>query len=663
MFDKALIANRGEIACRIARTMRRMGVASVAVYSQADEDAMHVKVADEAFCIGAASARDSYLCIERILEAARRSGAGAIHPGYGFLSENADFAERCVGAGLVFIGPPASAMRLMGSKAHAKDLMTRLGVPVLPGYQGVAQDDETLDAAAAKIGFPVVVKASAGGGGRGMRVVFDRADMAGALASARREALGAFGDSRLLIEKYLVGTRHVEIQLFADACGGVVAFPPRDCSMQRNHQKVVEETPAHGLDPELAATMRAAATKAARASNYGGAGTVEFLVQGRDCYFLEMNARLQVEHTVTEMISGLDLVEWQLRVAAGEPLPLTQEELKTRGWAIEARICAENPDEGFTPSTGRIVHLHLPERSGEIRIDSGVREGDRISSHYDPLLAKLVVFGEDRKAALRKLQKALGDCQLVGVATNLDFLRALAATPGFVAGEYDTRFVGDFRPPAHKLQRDDERVLFAAAAAAWLKETRCARKVGAPLSPWDLADGWRLYDRVGCPIAFQYGSETFCGAIRPFAGDFFEIERQTARSRVKASWSDKHLTLLMDGARRDATVIPWRKGFVVILAGRNHYLERLDPLAPVVREPAGPASIIAPLPARVIRVHVRSGDQVTKGETLLLLEAMKMEIAVTAPGEGEIESVFCKEGDSVREGADLVRLAERRDVA
>jgi 3-methylcrotonyl-CoA carboxylase alpha subunit len=655
MFRKLLIANRGEIACRIARTARAMGIASVAVYSDIDETALHVSVADEAILIGPAPARQSYLSMERILDAARRCGADAIHPGYGFLSENADFAERCAQEGFVFVGPSARAMRAMGSKAEAKKLMAAVGVPILPGYHGEAQDLATLAKAAAAIGFPVLVKAAAGGGGRGMRIVSEPQELARAVESAQREARGAFGDDRLLIEKYLSCPRHVEIQIFADAAGNVVTFRERDCSLQRKHQKIIEETPAPGLAPELGLAMRAAATKAARVSDYVGAGTVEFLVRDGAYFFLEMNTRLQVEHPVTEMISGVDLVEWQLRVAAGDSLPLKQDDIRDRGCAIEARICAENPAEGFLPAIGVIDHLRLPQVDAHLRIDSGVREGDRISSHYDSLLAKLIVWGENRDEAVLKLEKALDSCELVGVATNLDFLRALSRSPRFAAGEYDTGFIAAFQSAEPAAASQDERFLFCAAAAAWFDDIV---RTTAEDSPWSVTDAWRLYGRSSSPVSFLWEGRTLSALLRPLADSAFQLETPSETIDVRASRDRDRTALFVNGVRREVTIVRRQNGYVIIRDGRNYHFERLDPLMPATTHRPRDETLVAPLPARVMRIFVKAGDRVEKGEPLIMLEAMKMEITVAAPRDGEIEKVSCEEGEAVPEGVDLVRLAE-----
>ncbi len=503
MFEKILIANRGEIACRIVRSCRRLGIRTVAVYSEADRGARHVELSDEAHLLGPAPARDSYLKAERIIEIARRAGAEAIHPGYGFLAENAGFAEACEAGGLVFIGPPAAAIRAMGSKSAAKAIMERAGVPLVPGYHGEDQDPARLADAAQAIGWPVLIKASAGGGGKGMRVVEGPQGFAAALAAARREASSAFGDDRMLVEKYLTRPRHIEIQVFGDRHGNLVQLFERDCSIQRRHQKIVEEAPAPGLTEAGRAAIGEAAVAAARAIGYQNAGTVEFIVaDGGDndrFYFMEMNTRLQVEHPVTEMITGQDLVEWQLRVAAGEPLPCRQDELAIRGHAIEVRIYAEDPARDFLPATGRLRHLATPAESAHVRLESGVRAGDEVGIHYDPMLAKLIVWDEDRTSALRRLRSALEDCQVEGVTTNLELLGAIAAHPAFAAGELDTGFIerhraelfsppGPAPDPVLAIGALSELLRVQAEAAA-----QAARSLD-PHSPWHQASGWRLND-------------------------------------------------------------------------------------------------------------------------------------------------------------------------
>lgn len=663
MFHKALIANRGEIACRIIRTARRMGIETIAVYSEADRDALHVRRADEAFAIGSAPASESYLSIDKLLEVARRSGAEAVHPGYGFLSESAEFAERCRRAGLVFIGPSPEAMRAVGGKAGAKTLMARIGVPTLPGFHGKAQDVRTFLDAAAQIGFPVVIKASAGGGGRGMRVVRSADELPPAMESARREALLAFGDGRLLIEKYLERPRHVEVQLVADSVGNVATFLERDCSLQRHHQKLIEETPGPKLAPELRRALRAAASEIARAAGYTGAGTVEFLVKDESFYFLEVNARLQVEHPVTEMISGVDLVEWQFRVAAGERLPASQDELRMQGSAIEARVCAEDPAADFRPSSGLIAHLSFPRESESVRIETGVQTGDRISPYYDSLLAKLVVWDEDRAAAVRKMQAALEEVELVGVASNLDFLRALVRGARFISGESDTGLVDTVRKSPLAPDEATERWLLAAAVAAWRREAaEQARVMGAaqgePWSPWAEPDAFRLAGVYETGLSFRHGEKTLTCRFGLCNGRDFWIETSCGRSVVSATFDAHRLALSLDKARRTFSIIRQPAGYVVIDRGRNYLFEWIDPLAPVAPPADREKSFVAPLPARVTRIFVKGGERVMKGAPILMLEAMKMEIPINAPDDGVIEEVLCNEGQSVQEGDKLVAMAE-----
>jgi 3-methylcrotonyl-CoA carboxylase alpha subunit len=669
MFERLLVANRGEIACRVIRTAKSLGITAIAVYSRADADAPHVELADEALLIGPAPGRESYLSIDKIVEIARRSGAQAVHPGYGFLSENAQFAERCGQAGLIFVGPPASAMRLMGSKASAKELMERAGVPVVPGYHGEATDVATLSEAAARIGFPVLIKASSGGGGRGMRVVREAEALPEAILSARREAQASFGDDRLLIEKYLSRPRHVEIQIFADAHGDCVSFLERDCSMQRRHQKILEETPAPGLSPELRRAMRQAAVAAARAVGYIGAGTVEFLVQNESFYFLEMNTRLQVEHPVTEMITRQDLVEWQLRVASGERLPLTEDELRMRGCAMEARICAEDPARDFMPSVGEIAHLRLPRESEAVRVDTGVRRGDRVTHYYDSLLAKLIVWGVDRMEALRRLRAALETFEIVGVSTNLDLLRALVADPKFRRGEYDTGFV---EAEAARLTMaatptpDEEAIILAAGAAAWLADQRgrdeaSAAERGDPWSPWAMGDGWRIDGTGHYDIELDVNAQRLRARIQPLAAGGFRLDTAAISADVEAKEHDGRMRLRVDGEAREVGLV--RRGehgeeLVVILSGRNYALTPVDPLKPPARTADLEPQLRAPLPARVTRIFVTQGEKVKKGAPLINLEVMKMEVALTAPRDGQIESIFCAEGDWMAEGAKLAALVE-----
>ncbi len=666
MFERLLIANRGEIACRVIRTAKRLGIATVAVYSEADVAALHVDLADEAWLIGPAPARESYLSIDKIIEIARRSGAQAVHPGYGFLSENAQFSESCAQAGLIFVGPPASAMRLMGSKASAKALMERAGVPVAPGYHGEATDVATLSEAAERIGFPVLIKASSGGGGRGMRVAREAGALPDAIAGAKREARASFGDDRLLIEKYLSRPRHIEIQIFADAHGGCLSFLERDCSMQRRHQKILEETPAPGLSPEPRRAMRQAAVAAARAVGYIGAGTVEFLVQNESFYFLEMNTRLQVEHPITEMIARQDLVEWQLQVASGERLPLTQDELQMRGCAMEARICAEDPARDFMPSVGEIAHLRPPRESEPVRVDTGVRNGDRVTHYYDSLLAKLIVCGADRAEALRRLRAALETFEIVGVSTNLDLLRALVADPKFQRGEYATGFVEAETARltvAPTPTRDEEAIILAAAAGAWLADQRrrdeaSAAERGDPWSPWATGDGWRIDGTGHADIEFDLNARRLRARIHPLPGGGFRLETPSFSADVEAGEHDGRMRLRVDGAAREVGLVRRGEEIVVILSGRNYALTPVNPLTPPARTADLDQQLRAPLPARVTRIFVAQGEKVKKGAPLINLEVMKMEVALTAPRDGQIESILCAEGEWMAEGAKLAALVE-----
>jgi 3-methylcrotonyl-CoA carboxylase alpha subunit len=655
MFGKLLIANRGEIACRIIRTARRLGLRTVAVYSEADVCALHVELADEAIALGPALARESYLDMEKVIAAARKAGAEAVHPGYGFLSENAEFAERLAQEGLVFVGPPAAAIRAMGSKGEAKALMERSGVPVVPGYHGADQADATLAAAAKRIGFPVLLKASAGGGGKGMRRVDRPEDLPEALAGARREAKAAFGDDRMLVEKYLVAPRHVELQVFADSHGQVLHLFDRDCSIQRRHQKVIEEAPSPGLEPALREKMGQAAVAAARAVGYVGAGTVEFILdRGGAFYFMEMNTRLQVEHPATEMITGLDLVEWQLRVAAGEPLPVGQSELKSRGHAIEARLYAEDPARGFLPSTGRLLHFRVPQTGEHLRLDTGVREGDEISIHYDPMLGKLIAWDRDREAACRRLHQALGGVEIVGLANNVSFLAAIVGHPAFIAAEIDTGFIERHKeslmPPARAASREA-----LAAAALWLVAEE-HRHAGAGHSPWQAGDGWRLNLEARRAFRFEDGGGERGVLLRyGHAGmtlDFGDGEL------AASSWpvGEGRIRIELDGQRFDATVVRQSRSLQVFLVGEASLLTLADPLAAAeaIETPSG--SLTAPMPGRIVQLRVTKGDRVKRGETLLVLEAMKMEHSLLAPSDGLIESVAFAAGDLVEEGVELLVL-------
>ena len=659
MFDKILIANRGEIACRVIRTAKRLGVGTVAVYSEADARAKHVGMADEAILIGPPPARESYLSIERIVDAAKRSGAEAIHPGYGFLSENANFAEACLRAGSAFIGPPASAIRAMGSKAAAKALMEASGVQLVPGYHGDAQDEATLQAAAEVVGYPVLIKSSAGGGGRGMRIVEKPRELAAAIESAKREALSSFGDSRLLIEKYLMRPRHIEVQIFADSHGNAVSLFERDCSIQRRHQKVIEEAPAPGMDPQRRAAMGEAAVKAAGAVGYVGAGTVEFIAQDGEFFFMEMNTRLQVEHPVTEMITGLDLVEWQLRVACGEPLPLRQDQLEIRGCAIEARICAEDPSRDFLPSTGALAHLREPPESPSIRVDSGVLERDEVTPNYDSMLAKLIVWGENRDQAVRRLARALAQYEVVGVHTNIELLSRIAAHADFARGDLDTGFIARRHDELLQSSASRDEVSIAAVAAAYLDGLAILRRGEADCSrdrwsPWNALDSWRSNDSGSIALDWELGGEHIAIRIESNGSDRFNLRWNDAVHRVAWRRDGRRFHVAIDGQTHSVSVVRIGDDFTIIRNGRNDVFRLFDPLAPPGADAGGTDRVIAPIPARVTRVLVAQGDHVKKGAPLVMLEAMKMELTLNAPYDGIVSAVKAQVGEMITEGAELV---------
>jgi 3-methylcrotonyl-CoA carboxylase alpha subunit len=659
MFDRVLIANRGEIACRIIRTCRRLGVVSVAVYSDADANSLHVRLADQAIHIGGSRAQDSYLAIDHILAAAKKSNASAIHPGYGFLSENATFAEACAQAGLVFIGPSAEAIRAMGSKSTAKSLMEAAGVPLTPGYHGDRQETEFLHAQADRIGYPVLIKASAGGGGKGMRRVDASDDFLAALASCRREALAAFSDDRVLIERYIVQPRHIEVQIFGDGFGNLVSLFERDCSVQRRHQKVLEEAPAPGMSEEHRAAMSKAACDAARAVGYVGAGTVEFIVeQSGSFHFMEMNTRLQVEHPVTEMVTGLHLVEWQLRVAAGEPLPLAQDQLGLRGHAIEARIYAEDPAHDFLPSTGRLVHVRTPAESAHVRIDTGVAQGDAITSFYDPMIAKLIVWDETRELALSRMTYALSEYQIVGVTTNIAFLQRLVSSPSFCDAVLDTSLI---EREKDWLQAADSSVpaefgLLAALAVLLRERREELESQRESYSPWKLRDGWRMASSLQRELVFLQGDMRW--PIR------VEYSTVAYRMRVGEQWfsvsgeleASGALVATIEGNRVHAEVVEDRGSYHVFFATCRHVYMLLDPLAFDLKENAEESSLLAPMPGRVVALAVGPGERVQRGDALLVLEAMKMEYTIRAPAAGRVESFLYAAGDQVAEGVQLLHF-------
>jgi len=648
MFSKILIANRGEIACRVIRTARALGIATVAVYSEADADALHVAMADEAYEIGPAASRESYLRGDKIIAVALRSGAEAVHPGYGFLSENAEFAEACVAAGLVFIGPPASAIRAMGGKSEAKALMETAGVPLVPGYHGAGQGEKMLAEEAGRIGYPVLIKASAGGGGKGMRVVESAAEFAAQLAGAKREAKASFGNDRVLIEKYFTGPRHVEIQVFADGHGNCVYLFERDCSIQRRHQKVVEEAPAPGMTEELRRRMGQAAVNAALAVGYVGAGTVEFLLDAdQKFYFMEMNTRLQVEHPVTEFVTGLDLVEWQLRVAAGERLPKLQNEIALHGHAIEMRIYAEDADQNFMPSSGMLTHLRFPEAGPHVRVDTGVREGTRISVHYDPMIAKLIVWDEDRAGAVRRLRGALASTEIAGLANNVDFLSAIAALPAFAAAELDTGFLGRHHAALHAAVPVTAETLALAVLGVLLERRGAVRDA----SPWADMRGWRLNEDAEDTLHFSAGETDF---LVPFVyrGDGFEFLLPGGAVSASGTLEGGRLSALVGGARLKAGYARADDKISVFTGGWAVRLVLVEAL-PVDANEEIAGGVTAPMPGTVTAILVAEGA-VTKGQALMVMEAMKMEFTLSAPSDGVVTAVNYAVGALVDEGAALV---------
>jgi 3-methylcrotonyl-CoA carboxylase alpha subunit len=667
VFRKILIANRGEIACRVIATARRWGISTVAVYSEADAGARHTRLADEAWPIGPAPARESYLAVEKILDVARRSGTEAIHPGYGFLSENADFAAACAKAGVVFIGPPPGAIRAMGSKAEAKALMERSGVPLVPGYHGAAQDIAVLADAAAAIGYPVLVKASAGGGGKGMRIVETAADFPTAVEGAKREALASFGDDRVLVEKYLTRPRHIEIQIFADTHGNIVSLFERDCSIQRRHQKVLEEAPAPGMDPTRRKAMGEAAVAAARAVGYVGAGTVEFIAEDDAFYFMEMNTRLQVEHPVTEMTTGLDLVEWQLRVAAGETLPLCEGQFDLSGHAIEARVYAEDPARDFMPAVGQLVHLRQPrEVPGRVRVDTGVVQGDRITPNYDPMIAKLIVWGEDRASAVQRLAAALSEYEVVGVTTNLGLLRAIAAHPAYAAAELDTGFIARHAAaltPAAPAEAETDAAVFAAAALTVVADQRAAiqaqaQLTGDPWSPWTSVDAWRMNGEGYQDLQFSRDDGT-PAVLRTFPQADGSLRIDLPGNAVHAALAGDAAgpILKIDGVSQRLRVVRRGDELTVILSGRNYVLRHVDALAPPRTETAGSERVTAPIPGRITRLLVQPGDVVEKNAPLVVIEAMKMELTLRAPFAGKVAQIRGAVNDMVEEGTEVVMFA------
>jgi 3-methylcrotonyl-CoA carboxylase alpha subunit len=690
MFKKILIANRGEIACRVAATAKRLGVQTVAVYSDADAHAKHVAACDEAVHIGGSAPKDSYLQWQRIIAAAQATGAQAIHPGYGFLSENEDFAQACADAGLVFVGPPASSIRAMGLKAESKQLMEKAGVPLVPGYHGANQDAALLQAEADRIGYPVLIKASAGGGGKGMRAVEKPEDFADALASCKREAINSFGDDAVLIEKYVQRPRHIEIQVFADTQGQCVYLHERDCSVQRRHQKVLEEAPAPGMSEHLRRQMGEAAVAAAQAVGYVGAGTVEFIVEGLDggmdavpaagppqggaapsggsdprerrsvgahFYFMEMNTRLQVEHPVTEAITGLDLVEWQLRVAAGQPLPMSQDQIPMRGHAIEARICAENPDKQFLPATGVLQVYTKPVATsfavGPVRIDDGVRQGDAISPFYDSMVAKLIVHGDNREQALARLDAALSELHIVGLNTNVQFLRHVLATQSFSRAQLDTALI-----PREAAQLFDQEPLGAAlAVAAVVAHVLRAEQSLAGDDPFSARDGWRSHGLTQRRFELEFAGEPLRAQLTYGRDGLLLALGEQAPQPLRTEPRDSELVVHL-GTQTVRTRLYWQGDVAHVFSPRGATrIILIDALVHAGGTDQESGRLSAPMPGKIVGFLVKAGDKVSKGQALAVMEAMKMEHTIAAPADGQIGELLYAPGDQVAEGAELLKMA------
>ena len=662
MFQKILIANRGEIACRVIATARRLGVQTAAVYSEIDRQALHVALADEAYAIGPSPAAESYLRLETILDVAKRSRSDAIHPGYGFLAENAAFAQECNDAGIVFIGPSPQAIRAMGSKSAARELMERAGIGLLPGYHGEDQSDEALQSAAERIGYPVLIKPSAGGGGKGMRTVDNGEAFRDALASARREARAAFGDEHMLLERFLNDPRHVEVQVFGDQRGNIVYLFERDCSIQRRHQKVLEEAPAPGLSAELRARMGAVAVEATRAIGYVGAGTVEFLLDDRDeFYFMEMNTRLQVEHPVTEMITGRDLVEWQIRVAEGERLPCGQDDLTINGHAIEARLYAEDPRQDFLPSTGTLTHLRTPPATRNVRVDIGVRVGDEVSIHYDPMIAKLIVWDVDREKAVRRLRQALSDFELTGVTHNLRFLANVAKHPSYLKGDVSTGFIEWYRDELlpETTQANDELLAIASLYVLLTplnKWTNASQGSGDPSSPWNTTYAWRLNEDSHHVITFINGDEDVPVSVH-YRGDGYRLDLPGSEIEVRGQMGpDNTLVADLAGKRTQATVTRSGRELTILTEGTDFRIMLDDPDVRTASRESGDGQLTAPMPGKVVSVYANPNQRVKRGDPLMVLEAMKMEHTIKAPADGTVEKVIFDVGEMVDEGAELLRI-------
>ncbi|KAJ3309049.1 Methylcrotonoyl-CoA carboxylase subunit alpha, mitochondrial [Boothiomyces sp. JEL0838] len=675
LFDKILIANRGEIAVRVMKTCQKLGIKSVAVYSEADKDSMHVQMADEAYCIGPAASSESYLRQDKILDIARRTGAKAIHPGYGFLSENSSFAQLLEKSNVEFIGPPAQSIIDMGSKSASKIIMINAGVPVVPGYHGENQDSQFLKNEANKMGYPVLIKAVKGGGGKGMRIVNSEDEFLEMLESSRREAIKHFSDDTVLIEKYITKPRHVEVQVFADKLGNAVYLFERDCSVQRRHQKILEEAPGPGISEELRRDLGEKAVAAAKAVSYVGAGTVEFILDTdtNKFYFMEMNTRLQVEHPITEMITGTDLVEWQLRVAAGNRLPKLQEELKVNGHAFEARIYAENPDNNFLPDTGKLVHLRTPPASNDIRIETGVREGDEVSVHYDPMISKLVVWSENRTAALRVLGKALGEFEVVGPSTNIEFLKTLSSHPSFVSGDVDTGFIKRHEDALFNKKEFPEPIVSVQSALYLISQESKSVEAGKknevePNSPWSVTDGFRINSGLSRNFTFYTDKErsnTIEVSVNYLGNDQYSVNVKQSDGQ-EFTYSNNVLHRSLDPAQIVATIGDARVSCRAIYDKDHLHIfssgYKYDLYMPSKNYGLGDSNeeggLLTPMPCKISQVSVKAGDTVKKGQTLIILEAMKMEHVMKSPKDGVISKVHYNVGDLVGEGKSLVEFEE-----
>ncbi|OBP15121.1 3-methylcrotonyl-CoA carboxylase [Rheinheimera sp. SA_1] len=650
MFDKILIANRGEIACRVIKTAHQLGIRCVAVYSEADANARHVQMADEAYLLGPAPSKESYLRADKILEIAKKSGAQAVHPGYGFLSENEGFAQACAEAGVVFIGPPVPAIAAMGSKSAAKEIMSKAGVPLVPGYHGENQDEAFLAAEAEKVGYPLLLKAAYGGGGKGMKVVWQTSEFLEQLQSAKREALNGFGNDKILMERYLTKPRHVEIQVFADNFGNAVYLHERDCSIQRRHQKVIEEAPAPNFSPLQRKAMGEAAVKAAQAIGYAGAGTVEFLFdEDGSFYFMEMNTRLQVEHPVTEMITGQDLVKWQLLVASNQPLPLTQDEIPLDGHSIEVRVYAEDPDNNFLPATGKLTYLRQPDTNRHVRIDTGVVENDEVSPFYDPMIAKLIVWDESRDRAIARMRRALDDYRIAGVKTNLNFLTRLVEHPAFGRAELDTHFIEHHQAELFAPEQNEPtQALILAALYLLLKQQPST----TASSPWQSAIGWRMNENASVSFNLSQGEQSQQVTITQQA-DAFVVAVNDLSLTIKAQLNHDELTANISGHQCKVRVSQFGDTVSVFIKQQRFDFD-YKTIVEVAASDESAGSLKAPMNGTVVAVLVSAGQQVEAGQTLLVMEAMKMEYAIKAPAAGVVNALFYASGDLVKDGAELV---------